>query len=358
MLLDIIELPSVLDWLVLVWLLFFGACVGSFMNVVIYRLPAAQSIVSPGSRCPQCGHAIRVYDNVPVLSWLILRGRCRDCGVRISGRYPTVEALVALVWVTLGLLELVLEGINLPQIRTASLMPDQQFVLIITYINHVVLMSTLICAALIAYDGHRLPLKLFLPAVVVGIVLTSIWPATRPVPVSGFIDILGWYAGLAESAIVAVVAGALSLHSFSLAVRGRFDRLAMQAIIVQIVLCSLMLGWQAAAVLLFVSTALLLVTTLAAQAVPGLIRIPFSALLALATGIFVINWRWLLEWVPSLGRDAGGALFALCGISVVIMSLLILSLRAMFVVRIQRKQVEREQPTKAAEPTANDQRSD
>ncbi len=71
----------------------FGMAIGSFLNVCIYRLPAARSIVRPRSQCPQCGHPIRARDNIPVLSYLILRGRCRDCGVRIPMRYPLVEIL-------------------------------------------------------------------------------------------------------------------------------------------------------------------------------------------------------------------------------------------------------------------------
>ena len=72
-----------------------GAVIGSFLNVVIHRVPLGESLVSPGSHCPSCGAAVRARDNVPVLSWLLLRGRCRDCGAPISPRYPTVEALTA-----------------------------------------------------------------------------------------------------------------------------------------------------------------------------------------------------------------------------------------------------------------------
>jgi leader peptidase (prepilin peptidase)/N-methyltransferase len=71
----------------------FGLLVGSFLNVCIYRLPAGRSIIRPRSQCPQCGRQIRAVDNVPVLSYLILRGRCRDCGARIPLRYPIVELL-------------------------------------------------------------------------------------------------------------------------------------------------------------------------------------------------------------------------------------------------------------------------
>jgi leader peptidase (prepilin peptidase) / N-methyltransferase len=73
----------------------FGACLGSFVNVLIHRLPREESIVWPSSRCPRCRKAIAFYDNVPILSWLWLRARCRRCKGRISARYPLVEAVVA-----------------------------------------------------------------------------------------------------------------------------------------------------------------------------------------------------------------------------------------------------------------------
>jgi leader peptidase (prepilin peptidase)/N-methyltransferase len=69
-----------------------GLAVGSFLNVVVHRLPRRESLVRPASRCPSCGTPIRPYDNVPVISWVLLRGRCRSCGERIPARYPLVEA--------------------------------------------------------------------------------------------------------------------------------------------------------------------------------------------------------------------------------------------------------------------------
>jgi leader peptidase (prepilin peptidase)/N-methyltransferase len=69
-----------------------GLLIGSFLNVVVWRVPRGESVVSPPSACPRCGHRIRARDNVPVVSWLLLRGRCRDCGAPISARYPLVEA--------------------------------------------------------------------------------------------------------------------------------------------------------------------------------------------------------------------------------------------------------------------------
>ncbi|MFZ1154926.1 MAG: prepilin peptidase [Solirubrobacteraceae bacterium] len=77
----------------------FGAMIGSFLNVVVYRLPRRESLVRPASHCPSCGEGVKPYDNVPILSWLLLRGRCRNCSAAISKRYPLVEALTALLCV-------------------------------------------------------------------------------------------------------------------------------------------------------------------------------------------------------------------------------------------------------------------
>jgi leader peptidase (prepilin peptidase)/N-methyltransferase len=72
-----------------------GAIIGSFLNVVVWRLPRGESLATPPSQCPSCGERIAPYDNVPVVSWLLLRGRCRHCGARISPRYPLIELLTA-----------------------------------------------------------------------------------------------------------------------------------------------------------------------------------------------------------------------------------------------------------------------
>ncbi|HEX7489788.1 MAG TPA: prepilin peptidase, partial [Anaeromyxobacteraceae bacterium] len=89
------ELPPPYRALLVLWVALIGAAVGSFLNVVIARVPVGESIVHPGSRCPRCRMPIRWYDNLPVVSWLLLRARCRSCGVRIPIHYPLVEALGA-----------------------------------------------------------------------------------------------------------------------------------------------------------------------------------------------------------------------------------------------------------------------
>jgi leader peptidase (prepilin peptidase)/N-methyltransferase len=131
-----------------------GALVGSFLNVVIHRLPRGESIVRPGSRCPACGRAIRPWHNVPVLAWLALRGRCRDCGTRISVRYPLVEAGTAALFVLIALRF----G---PAPTTALWMAFG---------------ATLLAAALIDFDHRIIPDELSLGGLAVGLTLM---PAAR-----------------------------------------------------------------------------------------------------------------------------------------------------------------------------------
>jgi leader peptidase (prepilin peptidase)/N-methyltransferase len=77
----------------------FGLLIGSFLNVVAWRLPRGESLVKPRSKCPGCATQLKAYDNIPVVSWLVLRGRCRGCGEKISARYPVVEAVTAALYV-------------------------------------------------------------------------------------------------------------------------------------------------------------------------------------------------------------------------------------------------------------------
>jgi leader peptidase (prepilin peptidase)/N-methyltransferase len=86
----------------------FGLVIGSFLNVVIHRVPLRQSIMWPSSRCPSCGERIKSFDNLPVLSYLILRGWCRNCKERISPRYPLVEVLTGLLFALAGIFTLFL----------------------------------------------------------------------------------------------------------------------------------------------------------------------------------------------------------------------------------------------------------
>jgi leader peptidase (prepilin peptidase)/N-methyltransferase len=127
--------------------LVFGLILGSFLNVVIHRLPRRESLVRPGSHCPQCGADIRWYDNIPVVSWLVLRGRCRSCAVRISSRYPLVEAITGVAFA----LAMWRFGV------TWSLLVAWAFI------------AAMIAIAFIDFDHMIIPDKIVLPGAVIGL---------------------------------------------------------------------------------------------------------------------------------------------------------------------------------------------
>jgi leader peptidase (prepilin peptidase) / N-methyltransferase len=127
-----------------------GALIGSFLNVVIHRVPRRESLVRPRSSCPECGAPIAPYDNVPVLSWLLLRGRCRRCGERISPRYPLVELLTALAFAAVVLVR----GF------------DEDLVLELPFV------AALIALAGIDYDHKLLPNRIVYPLAGYGLIAT------------------------------------------------------------------------------------------------------------------------------------------------------------------------------------------
>lgn len=106
-------LPDFWTW---IYAAVLGAAVGSFLNVCVYRWPADLSVVRPRSRCPGCSQPIRWYDNVPIVSYLLLRGRCRTCDSVISAQYPAVELFVALIWLAAALRF----GISVEALRSAT----------------------------------------------------------------------------------------------------------------------------------------------------------------------------------------------------------------------------------------------
>ncbi|ADG74726.1 peptidase A24A domain protein [Cellulomonas flavigena DSM 20109] len=129
-----------------------GLVVGSFLNVVVWRVPRGESVVSPPSACPRCGHRVRARDNVPVLSWLALRGRCRDCGEPISRRYPLVELVT-------GVLFAVTAGV----VGWSWSLPAVLYLVAIS-----------VALTLIDLDVKRLPDRIVLPAYVVAPVLLAL----------------------------------------------------------------------------------------------------------------------------------------------------------------------------------------
>ena len=129
----------------------FGMLIGSFLNVVAYRIPLGRSVISPPSACPECGHQIRWKDNIPVVSWLLLRGRCRDCRAGISVRYPIVEAATGVLFAGTYLV-----------IGPVWVLPA-----------YLLFIATTVVLVLTDLDHKRIPNRILYPATVVTVVLLT-----------------------------------------------------------------------------------------------------------------------------------------------------------------------------------------
>ncbi|HIF30242.1 MAG TPA: prepilin peptidase [Planctomycetaceae bacterium] len=199
---------------VTLWIGFLGACFGSFLNVVIYRVPIGRTI-SGHSGCPRCGHAIRPQHNVPLIGWLFLQGKCYDCQLPIAVRYPTVEAFIASLFLVIAFGEVYPGGINLPYFPTPTyagvvgIVLDPQWDLLAIASLHAAVLTVLVSWAFILYDGFPVPRVYACSTIVLVTVLTYLFPQLIPIPeemdspailtyriLSGiFIGWLSWYAG-------------------------------------------------------------------------------------------------------------------------------------------------------------------
>jgi leader peptidase (prepilin peptidase) / N-methyltransferase len=149
----IAHLPQLQLGILLGSVLFFGMLWGSFLNVVIYRLPLGESVVKPRSRCPGCKKLITWYQNIPLLSWILLRGRCANCGMKISARYPLVEVLTGIMF-----------------LLAAAWRPDP----ILLWPFHFWFMGALIACTFIDLDHWILPDKITLPGIGIGLAATTL----------------------------------------------------------------------------------------------------------------------------------------------------------------------------------------
>ena len=299
------ELPWYGNALIGLWLWCFGANVGSFMNVVVFRVPAGKSVVSPRSRCPQCGNAIRWFDNVPVLSWLWLRAKCRKCGVPISSRYPVVEAALALLFVVLAFLGPMTSGRNLPEVLIAPPLRLQTMQsLWLMYAYHLLLFCTLICLALIHYDKQQAPARLFLPALLVGILAPLVWPQLRPVSYAVPVHLDDRWIALLDG--LAGIGVGVSLALITL-VRDHRHKTALAEMLAAGTV-GLFLGWQAAAALILSSE----VAHLFTQRLAGRCgRIPRSGSLVVLAAVYIALWRHIDEAASWSSSQATMATFAI-----------------------------------------------
>jgi leader peptidase (prepilin peptidase)/N-methyltransferase len=192
-----------------------GLVVGSFLNVVAYRLPLGESLVAPGSRCPSCGTPIKPYDNVPVVGWLLLRGRCRSCRRAISARYPLVEAVTAVLAVAVVLVKHSPRDVTLGLVLVAVLVPislidfDQRVIP-----NKITLPAAIVALAVgLAFTPSRVPEQLIAGAAAAGflLVFALAYPKGMGIGDVKLAGVLGLFLGrsVAVALLVGVLAGAI-----------------------------------------------------------------------------------------------------------------------------------------------------
>ncbi|KAA5539631.1 prepilin peptidase [Roseiconus nitratireducens] len=320
-------LPRLVDATIVIWLIYFGSAIGSFLNVVAWRMPRGQAI-GGRSRCPRCNQTLSSRDNVPILGWISLRGRCRFCGLPISRRYPIIEACVGISLTLVGMAELY-----------SLALPDQAvhwhggpmwaphvtpFVMaVLTY--HALALSTLWALALIRVDGAAVPVRLrwfgFL-AVVLPMLLypTSMivpWQADRPP---------GWTPdGLYYDAVMRVMTALVAAALFGrVLAKGlcptadlKLDPLGggtsrLVDLISMLAIPSVLIGWQSMPALVIAAAILSLVIRPLIDRIPindtprGQIRqrgameyFAFALPLALTTHLVLWRWLWSQSWWPS-----------------------------------------------------------
>jgi leader peptidase (prepilin peptidase) / N-methyltransferase len=238
----------------------FGLIIGSFCNVVIYRLPQGKSIIRPGSHCRSCAAPIHPWDNIPVFSYLLLRGRCRACRERISLRYPGVEVtsgvLYVLVWMKFGLTTL--------------------------FAFYALFISSLLIIALIDLDHKIIPNIITLPGIAVGLIL-SVWI----LPITPLASLLGLLAGGVLFYLIAVVSkGGMGGGDIKL-----------------IAMIGAFLGWQGA---LFTTFAGALLGSLVGMMLMLLgkkgrkDKVPFGPFLSCGAILFMLFGDYLIHWYLNL----------------------------------------------------------
>ncbi|NTV55988.1 MAG: prepilin peptidase [Deltaproteobacteria bacterium] len=252
----------------IVFAFLFGLAVGSFLNVCIYRIPLKKSIVHPPSSCPQCGSRIRFYDNIPVLSYIVLLGRCRQCRARISPRYPLVEVIVGLLSVVLFI----------------QYKPSLQYLFLFLFA------AALVAVAFIDLDHKIIPDVISLPGILVGLAF-SFFPSAGISPLDALIGAAG---------------GAAFLLLVGMAFEKVTGREGMGGGDVKLLaMIGAWMGWKALPFIVLISSftgAVIGGLSLVVSRQGMRSRIPFGPFLALGALLFLFFGDEIALWFDRLGR--------------------------------------------------------
>jgi leader peptidase (prepilin peptidase)/N-methyltransferase len=276
-----------------------GTVVGSFLNVCIYRIPWEKSVIWPGSTCPRCLTPIAARDNIPILSWLALRGECRNCGAPIAARYPLVELLVGLLFLALFFVDVVHADRGFRGVEIARPLATLGY--------HALLVAFLVAATFIDYDLLIIPDEITFTGMFLGVAIGTLAPWIRPCPVQ---RVTNW-GGLAAG-IIGLAVGAGVTHLTRVVGTFAFRREAMGLGDVTLMgLIGAFLGWQAAVLSFFAGAFFGLAHAL--WKLVGFLRklisrkklsaadreLPFGPYLSMGAVALVLSWPWF--W-PGFGE--------------------------------------------------------
>ncbi|GAB7026270.1 prepilin peptidase [Geotalea toluenoxydans] len=250
----------------------FGAVVGSFLNVCIYRLPNGQSVVFPPSHCPNCDYKIRFYDNIPMLSYLLLRGKCRSCKTPISLQYPLVELINGLLTLFLFI----------------------KFGPTLTFLFLFIFSSALVTITFIDLEHQIIPDIISLPGIIIGFVA------------SFFLPWLGW-----KNSLIGILLGGGSLLVVAYGYQFLTKKEGMGGGDIKLLaMMGAFLGWRSVPFIIFVASlvgSIVGVTLMLVQKKDSKLAIPFGPFLAFAALLYVFYGREIIWWYMSLaGPNPGG----------------------------------------------------
>ncbi len=254
-------------FLIILFVFFFGLCIGSFLNVCIYRLPIGKSIVNPPSSCPECGYLIRFYDNIPVISYLLLGGKCRQCKTPISMRYPMVELLTGLMSV-------------------ASLF---KFGFTLTALIHFIFIAALMVITFIDIDHQIIPDVISLPGIIIFFLCTFAIPQVTMKD-----SLMGILIG--GGILYAIAVGYALLKKTEGMGGGDIKLLAM---------IGALLGWQGVLFTVFVSSAFgtLVGLIVMIKSKKGMkLAIPFGPFLSIGAILYVFFGNKIILWYLGIMR--------------------------------------------------------
>ena len=271
-----------------------GAVVGSFLNVCIYRIPWEKSVIWPASHCPRCFSSIAAQDNVPIISWMSLRGECRTCGLPISARYPLIEALVGVLFASVYVIT-ILYGKPIPWGTLPASIP-------VGLVYHLIFVALLVTATFIDYDLTIIPDLITIPGMIIGIAVGAICPEIRTPPSSwqGINHWDGLWVGL-----IGLLAGGGITQGFRLVGSLVLRREAMGfGDVTLMAMIGAFLGWQAAVLTFFIGPffglghALMKILVFIGKKLRGVKssaadrEIPFGPYLSMAALAMLFSWPW------------------------------------------------------------------